>query len=261
MTVNTHLTGLASSLILSGQEESSITTSISTLSSRLISHFGTSVTSQFRFGSSTRGTILPRKADASSDIDYMIVFSTTGGKLKPQSYIDRLKKFAEAKYSSSEIKQSHPTVVLSLNHISFDLVPAIDDFGLQIPSPTTSWTEWMRTDPNSANTRLQTKNMDNSSQIKPLVRLVKYWNALNGHPFASFYLENNIIDRYYFSCISLKDFFYSHWESFNCAYNTPQYIKDKVELAKSRAKDAKYYEGQGLADRAETEIRKVVPPL
>ena len=122
MSVNSHLTSTGSSLVLSSTESGSISTSISTLSTRLNSWFGNTITQDFQFGSSVRGTILPRSADSRSDIDYMVVFNTSDGKKKPQTYLDRLRKFAENKYSSSDIKQSSPTLVLSLNHISFCLL-------------------------------------------------------------------------------------------------------------------------------------------
>lgn len=120
MSVQTHLSSRASSAILSDSEKTSIDTSISTLQSRLKSYFGSDLTTHFRFGSSTRGTILPRSMDAHSDIDYMIVFADENS--KPQTYVSRLKRFAENDYASSDIAQAHPTVALKLNHIKFDLV-------------------------------------------------------------------------------------------------------------------------------------------
>ena len=79
MTVSTHLATSASSLVLSESEKTSISRSMTTLSSRLDAYFGNNITSHFQFGSNTRGTILPRKADNNSDIDYMIVFDTSIG--------------------------------------------------------------------------------------------------------------------------------------------------------------------------------------
>lgn len=261
MSVNTHLTGLASELVLSDTEKSSIATSISTLSSRLTAYFGSGITGQFQFGSSTRGTILPRKADTYSDIDYMVVFDIADGKKKPQTYLDRLKKFAETKYSTSEIAQSHPTLVLSLNHIRFELVPAIYEYGYHIPSPAQSWSEWLYTDPSATDSQLQQKNKDNSFQIKPLVRLVKYWNARNGYPYLSFSLEQHIVGGSYWSCTALKDYFYRFWETFTYSYDTSQSTKDKVDLAKQRASTAKEYESQNMPATAEAEIKKIVPSL
>lgn len=261
MTVNTHLTQLVSELVLSSTEKSAISTSITTLASRLDAYFGGNITQHFQFGSSTRGTILPRKADSNSDIDYMIVFDTSEGQKKPQTYLDRLRRFAESRYSTSEISQSHPTIVLSLNHIRFELVPAIYNYGYQIPSPASSWLEWMSTDPSAANQWLQDKNKAENYQIKPLVRLVKYWNATKGHPFTSFSLEQYIVNSSFWSCTAVRDYFYSFWSGFSCTYDTAQYIKDMVESAKQHAKKAKQYEDDNMPVSAESEIKKIVPVL
>ena len=261
MTVNTHLVNLASDLVLSGTEKTSITISINTLSSRLDAYFGSGIKGHFQFGSNTRGTILPRRADSNSDIDYMVIFDTSDGQKKPQTYLDRLKKFAEMKYSTSEISQSSPTIVLSLNHIRFELVPAINNYGYQIPSPASSWSEWISTDPTAENQKIIDKNNAENYQIKPLVRLVKYWNAKQSHPFASFDLEQYIVNQYYGSCVSLKDYFYSFWEGFSCTYVTAQDIKDKVERAKKYAAKAKQYEVDNMPVSAEPEIKKIVPIL
>jgi len=49
MSVNSHLTGLGSDLVLSDTEKSGITTSITTLGTRLDSYFGKGITSHFKF--------------------------------------------------------------------------------------------------------------------------------------------------------------------------------------------------------------------
>lgn len=261
MSVNTHLTALSSSLVLTETEKSGIATSISTLGTRLESYFEEGITTHFQFGSYPRGTILPRKADNNSDIDYMVVFDTSEDQKKPQTYLDRLKRFAETKYSTSEIYQSSPTIVLSLNHIKFELVPAIYDFGFMIPSPASSWADWIPTDPIQANKALQDKNSAENYKIKPLVRLVKYWNAVKGHLFTSFSLEQYIIGKYFYSCNSLSDYFYAFWSDFDCPSSTSQTTKDKVAAAKKYAQNAKDYEAAGYPVTAENEIKKIVPSL
>ncbi|MEH1934569.1 MAG: hypothetical protein V7L14_12785 [Nostoc sp.] len=262
MSVNSHLTSLASDLVLSEQEELSISISIKELSSRLNSCFSSTVTEHFRFGSSTRGTILPRKADKHSDIDYMVVFDISNGQMKPQTYLDRLRRFVNLKYSTSEISQSHPTIVLSLNHINFELVPAIYyNYAYHIPSPASSWLEWTSTDPSGTNQLLQDKNKIYNYQIKPLVRLVKYWNTRNGHPFSSFLIEQHIVNRSFWQCSLLKDYFYEFWSGFNCTYDTAQYIKNMVNSAKQYAIKAKEHENNNMHLSAELKIEKIVPSL
>lgn len=258
MSVNSHLTNLSTTLILSGNENSSITTSIETLSSRLNKFFASSIMDDFKFGSSTRGTILPRKADSNSDIDYMVVFNTSDTTKKPQTYLDNLKGFALDKYSTSLVKQSYPTIVLELNHIKFELVPAIKTkTGYKIPSKTSSLNDWMSTDPNGFNSKLTQANVNNYSQIKPLVRLIKYWNALNNYPFSSYSLENFICDRNYNGCKNLNDYFYAFWKSIGST-GYSQATNDKVSKAKKIAQTAQKYEHQGFGVSAEDEIKKII---
>ena len=267
MSVNTYLSSLSSSLVLSGLEQLSIKTSITTLSARLNYYFGSRITSQFQFGSSTRGTILPRKADQHSDIDYMVIFDISEGKKTPQTYLNRLKRFTEEKYSTSERSQAHPTIVLSLNHIKFELVPAILNStsylkNYSIPSPASNWMGWIETNPSQINLSLQNKNGNHQSQIKPLVRLVKYWNAKNGYPFSSFSLETHIINQSFWNCSSLRDYLYQFWNEFSYSYyGTPQCTKDKVDRAKKVITEVKAYEAEGMVSRAKLHVQKILPPL
>lgn len=126
MTVNSYLAGLASSAIIRNEEQISIRRSIANLQTKLANEFHGELADHFIFGSYSRGTILPRFMDERSDIDYMVVFKD--GSLRPQSYLSRLRRFVERNYTRSEIYQSNPTVVLALNHINFELVPAIDSW-------------------------------------------------------------------------------------------------------------------------------------
>jgi predicted nucleotidyltransferase len=147
MSLNAYLQRTANLAILGNDERDSITRSIAFMERKLKDHFGTDIIDQKLFGSYTRGTILPRYMDAESDIDYMVVFRD--GSLRPQSYLDRLRRFVEVTYTRSEIRQSSPTIQLELNHIRFELVPAIQHFwgSLQIPNKSSQNQGWMDTDP------------------------------------------------------------------------------------------------------------------
>ena len=103
MTVNSHLENLSSSLVLKGSEKDAISASIATISTRLSRFFGSNIQERFQFGSSTRGTILPRRADEGSDIDYLVVFDTSSETYKPQTYLDKLRKFAEHGYVQKSV--------------------------------------------------------------------------------------------------------------------------------------------------------------
>ncbi|MDA9090679.1 hypothetical protein N9J84_01090 [Porticoccaceae bacterium] len=259
MSAQSHIELVSNRALLSQVEKDSIATSISTLKTRLNSYYGANLSEQLQFGSSTRGTILPREMDSRSDIDYLIVFCDE--EAKPQTYINRLKRFAEKYYTSSQITQSHPTIVLSLNHIKFDLVAARVGFfsEYKIPAPSSTYSEWTTTSPKEFNTQLSDKNKDCSYKFKPAIRVLKYWNARSGYVFDSYSLEQWCADQYYFMCYSTKDYFYSMIEKLSLDWGSAQWRKDKVDRAKQIVANAKQYDSDSMPVSAEQEIKKLVP--
>jgi hypothetical protein len=256
MSVISYLQSRASAAVLSGDEEKSINTSISTIKTRLNSHFGTGLSEQFRFGSSTRGTILPRSMDEHSDIDYMVVFSE--GSYKPQTYLDRLTKFAETYYSSSDIKQSSPSIVLQLNHIKFDLVPALKPqySGYKIPNGPSAWQD---TNPNDFNATLIAKNTAELSMIKPTIRLVKYWNAYNSYIFDSYSLEKYIVGLSFYGVNNLREYVFTVFDNLSLSYDQPQWRKDKLVRAKEIVAKVRQQERDNMPVTAEAEVKKLIP--
>ena len=230
-TLNTHLVAVARSLILSDVEESRIATSISTLQTRLNSWFDNEVTKHFRFGSSVRETILPRKVDEGSDIDYMVVFNNQY-QFKPATLLDKLRNFVNHYYSRSEIHQDHPTMVLELNHIKFELVPAYQTYSwsdyYNIPAPSTNYADWLLTNPSEIKRKVNDANNRYNYQIKRLIRLLKYWNVRNDMVYSSFDLEDHIAGRVFYLCTSLEDYFFDAISGLP-TYTLPQYKRDKVK--------------------------------
>ena len=256
MSVSNYLATRASNAVLSDIEKGSVSTSINTLQTRLDSWFGDKLTTHFKFGSFTRDTILPRSMDAHSDIDYMVVFKEGG--YKPQTYLDRLKKFVEAKYQTSELYQSSPTVVLELNHIKFELVPALAatyGAGYQIPKGVS---EWQDTNPNDFNATLTSKNKTENYYLKPAIRLAKFWNSQNGYVYDSYGFEKWIVDQYYWNCGNVRDYLFSIFEKLALPTDT-QWRKDKVQRAKDIVAQVKKYESDSMPSTAEVEVKKLIP--
>lgn len=255
MSVLSYLQQRAAQAVLSGPEEASINTSIAALSTRLGGHFGAQLSEHFRFGSSTRGTILPRSMDEHSDIDYMVVFSESG--LTPQAYLDRLRRFALAYYPSSHIKQSTPTIVLELNHIKFELVPALKDWwaGYKIPDGQGGW---QGTSPNDFNKTLTSKNNSHASLIKPTIRLTKLWNAANDYVYESFELEQWIVAQSFLFCSNLRDYLFQVFE--NLPSRTTLGRQERIARAKALVQQIRQYERNALAPAlAESETKKLIP--
>lgn len=257
MSVLTHLQNAADSVKIKDWERNGINTSISTLSSKLSQYFN-NIDSKFVFGSYDRRTILRRSKDSNSDVDYMVVFSD-GSDWTPQTLMNRLKRFVEAKYSRNEIYQSSPTVVLELSHIKFELAPAYKSWGtLYIPAPTSDYSNWVSTAPDTMKNDLNEKNRNNSYQIRKLVRLLKYWNVNNGKVYTSYELERYIIDKTYFFCDNLKDYLYSAVEGLS-TWGLPTYKQTKVNRLKEIIAQTKEYEANGMPATAESEIKKAIP--
>lgn len=260
--IQTYLDGVASNLNLRQDEKEKVRKSIDTLASNLNRYFGTDLESHFIFGSYTRNTILPRKADSSSDIDYMVVFKNPFG-YKPQTLLNQLRRFVETYYARSSIRQSHPTIVLELNHIKFELVPAKSSYwgSFYIPSPASDFTEWMQTDPNDFNQKLTAANKNHASKLKPTVRLMKYWNRLNGAHLASYELEKHIVNTYYWGSPTLKDLVYQAVDNLPYNYTYSKEYRAKVEKAKLLVNKAREYERNNMPVSAKAEIQKLFPDI
>lgn len=262
MSVLSHLSKLASDLNIAENEASSISTSNTTLESRLKSYFGSQVTATYRFGSSVRSTMLPRKADAASDVDRMIIFDNSSN-YKPATFIAKLKRFAVERYSTSEIYQSAPTVVLELKHIKFDLVPGYVSWGsTYIPAPASSWMEWMETSPFSLNEPMNEANKRLEYRLKPAVRLVKYWNALNAYVYESYLLEASLTAAAPWSSANLRVLvggFFSTLHSGRWAL--PEYKRKKVERAKNILDESERLEASGFPASAESKLKELLPEI
>lgn len=145
------------------------------------------------FGSYDRDTNLPLSIDHNTDVDIMLVMDDDW--CTPQTYLDRVRRAVEAKYSTSAINQSSPTIVLQMQHIKFEITPAIKELGLyKIKSGDNGWMyTFCMTDFNN----LTKANQANHYMVKPTIRLIKYWNAnKNYKAISSYELEKKVVSYY-----------------------------------------------------------------
>ena len=229
------------------KESDKIETSIDNILKSLRSYFDKEFKKNFVnniniFGSYKRGTILPRYYDDNSDIDIMIVFNTKDFKqFKPEIYRNYIKKFAENTYPRSFVYKDAPSIVIELNHINFDLVPAKKIeyfFGNDICIPDTD-NKWQKTDPIGFDRVLTEINKKNDNIVKPVIRLLKLWNCGNNYPYLSFYLEQSIVkiinNRFNFSKINyLSGFFYV--VNNLSIFNLPDYKAKEITMLKKNSK-------------------------
>ncbi|MDQ3192224.1 MAG: nucleotidyltransferase domain-containing protein [Bacteroidota bacterium] len=237
-TINYTLQKISSDLFIkyNSKEREYIDQKITNFHTSIHSYFGDNISEVQIFGSYKRDTILPRKFDEESDIDVLIVFNQAQNEYKPETYRNRLKKFAEKKYSTTKILKDHPSVVLEMSSIKFDLVPCRLYRGFfsttyQIPSKEG---DWMDTYPKAFNEKLTSVNNKYDSIVKPIIRLLKRWNAYNSYPYATFELEQIVADLNFNNDNLQKGFLYA-------VNNLPVYDlsasdKKKVEVLKNNKK-------------------------
>lgn len=238
MIVNSYLNDLAQRAIVRNNEKEKNQISVKNILEKLDNHFSDKIEKISRYGSHKRKTNLPKKFDNNPDVDIMIIFKDNTN--TPQTYLNWLKKFVETKYPSSLCKQSFPAVVLELNHIKFDLVPAIiDDWGqYKIPRKRKSndcyqIDEWITTNPNDLDGELC-----NNQTLRRLVRIAKIWNAKQGYIYESYELEKWIMQNSF--CGNLAQHFYRFCELLPINRNLSQDKQRKIQKLKDSAKRAEY---------------------
>lgn len=187
-------------------ETKRISASVKNLKAKLNRHLGDRIHSTFIFGSYDRGTILPRSVDRKSDVDLMVVFDHSSFERTPSTYRKWLLDFATKCYAKpygSTVKRSHPTITLRLGNIDYDLVPARYKEaqwwarGDRYFIPDALGKGWQATDPKDVKQKLLVANKRYQYRVKPIVRLLKAWNAYKGYPYASYDLELFLTNMYY----------------------------------------------------------------
>lgn len=262
ISINTYLRKLSSELFIShnSRERNRINTSVSTIENRLWSFFGDKIDSIKIFGSFTRDTILPRKYDDKSDVDIMIIFDIENhSEKKVHTYRKNLRRFASHWYKTSIAKKDFPSVVIELQNLKFDLVPAIEKshwwHGDRLLIPDSDG-GWMPTEPFSFSQELSQANSTYGSIVKPIVRLLKFWNGKSAnYPFPSFELEQLIADMDFSDDDIQSGFFYA-------IENLPvpdNYKYLKVESLKTNALRVQEYLEVGDKAKAMKWLKRILP--
>jgi|GEM_PF-663427 predicted nucleotidyltransferase len=196
-----YLDSLCRKLKLSKDEKEKIETSVAAIRGKLITAFFDDGLKDVRvFGSFDRGTLLSRGVDESTDVDILIIFDEK--KFVAQTYLNKLKKFAETNYARSDSYQDHPTMVIELNHITFELVPCIvsksfwgDDI-YTIPKKKDNEINWIETDPDYYKKKIIDGFPTTKDTLIKMILLFKYWNLLNSFPYSTYQVEKYIIEYF-----------------------------------------------------------------
>ena len=219
-------------------EKEKIEASLRNIKTKLKQEFCSDIIDIVEFGSYIRKTNLPRQFDEKSDIDLMIVFNHDRLKWNPSTYRKHLLNFTDTYFPNSKSYKSSPTVVLELNYIKYDLVPAFQkdegwfrrDMVMYIPETDT---DWMETDPHGFSEDLDEVNAKYDFNVKRIIRLLKAWNGKAGYCLDSYSLEQEISEMN-FSDDNLEEGFFYAIDSLS-SYRNSASAERKIEALKDNA--------------------------
>lgn len=159
-------------------------------------HTSANVLSVVPFGAYTRGTLLPLDYDRRASVGLLVQFSDTG--LHPQTYLDRIEHLLCASYPSRSHLRDATSITLPAHPYPLRLVPALDagHAGFRIPAQNMV-SGWRHANPAEFSRRLDFADQFNQKLIRPLIRVIKYWNGVNAYPFHPFHLEYEIVNKGY----------------------------------------------------------------
>ena len=263
--LNNYIVKVSRELFIKNQsiERKNINKSVKVILSKLKTHFDDKIDNVIKFGSYTRGTILPRKYDEHSDVDIMVMFNVDEhDERTAETYRNNLMKFAEKHYPRSISYKDLPSVIIELQSIKFDLVPAKKKRGWftdrkYIPD---SKNTWQKTDPDGFNDILTGANTKYSSIVKPIIRLLKYWNSQNGYPYDSYFLEQEIADMNFNGDSVETGFFYAIEHLGFSRYDSNEF-KVRLNSLKSSMNRVREFLKNDNKNKAKSQLDKILPNI
>ncbi len=147
------------------------------------------------FGSHERGTMLPPWQDPEACIDALIPFHDLG--LPAWEYLNMTRSILETRIGADLVACERVDMRLSLGHTRIRLLPAVQSPGgpMRIIRGDRGPLTWLKIDPDGAKERLNQADNAHQGCIKPLVRIIKAWNAHSSHPMGGYAVENAILNH------------------------------------------------------------------
>lgn len=190
------------------------------------------------------------------DIDIFVVLDesywkdNSGARKKPQSVLDKIKDFLNDQNDyKGKVRQDRPCVTVELSNKSFDILPAFEQIKGYL-MPNYNLESWIPTCPKILTENLKDAHRGYSYKLKDIIRVIKYWNKLNGKMIPSFHIEEVAIKIFKFKTFenfekSIREWFEKaecNLESNKFKSNT-QYddFKNKLNRTKTKLQNAKEF--------------------
>ncbi len=255
-----YLQHLAECIALTTSEKTTIDSQSEVLKKKIIDVFQKdSLKEVLVFGSYDRETLLSRKVYEDSDIDLLVVFEDK--KLEAQSYLNKLKSFAENINHYKNNYQDHPSIVIELSKIKFELNPCYFEKGwfsdsYYIPKRSGTSISWIETDPWKLKNMISQSRQNKNGLIDSIL-LFKYWNVMNEKPYETYDVEKFVIRNFDYT----EDIDYNFFKNIDALnFRTSDEVQTRLNQECKRLKDnIELLIRRNMDDHIEQELNKIVP--
>lgn len=146
----------------------------------------------FTIGSYRRGTM----CDGEIDVDVMVPLSGSYWQRyqsDSRAFLYWVRDRLKTRYPQSKVSTKEVAVVLDFSVVRAEVVPCFKhpQDGYWMPNGTGGW---QRTNPPFHTQLVEADDTALGKRLKPLIKLLKWWNTANGHHLSSFHVEM-IVDR------------------------------------------------------------------
>ena len=243
---------LIEKISITDKQEENIKASVKNITTTLEKDDTLHLKETFLNGSYERDTMI-RPLD---DIDIFVVLDESywkdnfGVRRKPQSVLDKIKDFLNDQNDyKGKVRQDRPCVTVELSNKSFDILPAFEQIEGYL-MPNYNLESWIPTYPKILTENLKNAHRDYSYKLKDIIRVIKYWNKLNGKMIPSFHIEEVAIKIFKFKIFENFEKSIREWfEKAECNLeinkfkSNTQYddFKNKLNRTKTKLQNAKEF--------------------
>lgn len=243
---------LIEKISITDKQEENIKASVKNITTTLEKDDTLHLKETFLNGSYERDTMI-RPLD---DIDIFVVLDESywkddfGVMRKPQSVLDKIKDFLNDQNDyKGKVRQDRPCVTVELSNKSFDILPAFEQIEGYL-MPNYNLESWIPTYPKILTENLKNAHRDYSYKLKDIIRVIKYWNKLNGKMISSFHIEEVAIKIFKFKIFENFEKSIREWfEKAECNLeinkfkSNTQYddFKNKLNRTKTKLQNAKEF--------------------
>ncbi len=195
-TLQQYIKDLAYSIAPQPIERASIESFLSVVEEKLLNSFENELEQCISIGAYARETAIRYTIDKESDFDLLLLFKNEndleGFNLKKEAII----KFISKNYTQSEEVTKDLKVQMKFGKV--DLIPAVVSFQNDIPKlfiANKNKSSWVQKNPLTFDEFINKKNEESSFTLKPIIRLLKYWNISHGRYFTTESLEEFAANR------------------------------------------------------------------